>query len=125
MKYLAPITSLLATMCLAHAQPSPTLTHRVESNGDLSLSWPVHVITTTSTNLSASYQVEIASEVGAWTPFGSLIRGASFPARTASTRLTELLARPSSFFRVRAVLDFSGGNFGGRTMQNAPLTDAA
>jgi uncharacterized protein YjbI with pentapeptide repeats len=124
MKHLAQITFLSATMCLAHAQPSPTLTHRVESNGDLSLTWPVHVITTTSTNLSASYQVEIASELGAWTPFGSMIRGASFPARTATTRLTDLLARPNSFFRVRAVLDFSGGNFGGKTMQDAALTDS-
>ena len=121
MKHLAQIAFVSAAMCVAHAQPSPTLTHRVETNGDLSLTWPVHVVTTTSTNLSASYQIEIASELGAWSPSGPLLRGASFPSRTASTRLTELLSRPNSFFRVRAVLDFSGGNFGGRIMENAAL----
>src|SRR5688572_11937164 len=41
MRRLAQITFLAAAMCLAHAQPSPTLTHRVESNGDLNLTWPV------------------------------------------------------------------------------------
>lgn len=124
MKRLAQIVFVSGAMCLTHAQPSPTLTHRVESNGDLSLTWPVHVVATTSTNLSASYQIEIASELGAWTPSGPLIRGASFPSRTASTRLTELLSRPNSFFRARAVLDFSGGNFGSRIMENAALTES-
>lgn len=124
MRRFACITFFAVAICVAHAQPAPTLTHRVESNGDLSLTWPVHVITNASTNLSASYQVEIAGELGAWTPSGPLIRGASFPARVASTRLADLLTRPNSFFRVRAVLDFSGGDFGGRRMQDLELAQS-
>jgi uncharacterized protein YjbI with pentapeptide repeats len=124
MKRLAIILIALANLASALAQTAPALKHSVDTNGDLILTWPVQIIPTRSTNLNASYQLEFAPELNNWTPLGALIRGTNFPAHTASIRLTDVLTRPASFLRVRAVLDFAGANFIGKIMTNAPLTNA-
>jgi uncharacterized protein YjbI with pentapeptide repeats len=122
-RIVALIVSLLSALA-PHAQPSPTLTHTVAANGDLTLTWPIHVIQTASTNLRASYQVEIASELNSWAAQGPLLRGGEFPTANASVQLAGLLDRSISFVRIKSLLDFAGGNFARKSMQDAPLTNA-
>ena len=124
MKRLAFIFVLMTAMAAPRAQMSPTLTHSVAANGDLTLTWPIQVIQTTSTNLRASYQVEFASEVGKWSAQGPLLRGRDFTTATGSVQLGGLLERSNSFVRIKALLDFAGGNFSRKNMQDAPLTNA-
>ena len=124
MNRLASLLILLATMVAPRAELAPTLTHAVAANGDLTLTWPIHVIQTTSTNLRASYQVEIASELGSWAPQGPLLRGRDFTTANGSVQLTGLLNRSNSFVRIKALLDFAGSNFSRKNLQDAPLTNA-
>ncbi|HEY6229241.1 MAG TPA: pentapeptide repeat-containing protein [Verrucomicrobiae bacterium] len=120
------VTTLLAILTIASAsgQKPPTLQHKLATDGALTLTWPVQILTNTSTNLNASYQLELANEVGAWAPLGALLRGEKFPNHLASIRLTNLLDPAASFFRVRAVFDFTGGNFVGKTIQGKLLPNS-
>jgi uncharacterized protein YjbI with pentapeptide repeats len=115
------IFAICTAILSASAQTPPILKHTVLSNGELVLNWPVQTIAAGVTNLSASYQLEFATELTNWTAQGDLLRGASFPSRNISIRIDDALTRPATFLRVRAVFDFAGGNFAELFMRNATL----
>jgi uncharacterized protein YjbI with pentapeptide repeats len=124
MKRFLTISIAFLAIASARAQKSPTLQHNLGADGALTLTWRADFILNTSTNLNACYQLETADDLGAWTPQGPLVRGENFPTHIISARLDNLNLTPSSFFRVRAVFDFTGGNFLGKTIQNKALTNS-
>jgi uncharacterized protein YjbI with pentapeptide repeats len=124
MKRLAAILLLSSAVVSLHAQVAPVLQTKVGTNGALTVTWPVHRLVNLSTNLNACYQIEVASALGEWVPQGPLLRGEKFPNRIGSVVLENSLAEPASFFRVRAVFDFSGGQFMEKSIQNVTLTNS-
>lgn len=124
MKRLFLIAIVLSTFWRAQAQTPPPLNHKLETDGSLTLRWPVQTIVTASTNLTASYQLELGSEIGRWNSEGELLRGDIFPNHVASLGVDGLDSLPVTFFRVRVVFDFTGGNFTGKTIRNAPLRNS-
>src|SRR4051812_8422559 len=117
---------LLAALMIASSrgQVAPQLQSKVGTNGALTITWPVHRIVNLSTNLNACYQVEVANALGEWKPQGPLLRGEKFLNRIGSAVLENTPDRPASFFRVRAVFDFTGGQFVGKSIQNVTLTNS-
>jgi uncharacterized protein YjbI with pentapeptide repeats len=123
MKRLAAILTLTVSMASGRAQIAPLLQPKVGTNGSLTITWPIQRIVNLSTNLHACYQVEVANTLGEWAPQGPLLRGESFQNRIGSVVLDNTPAR-ASFFRVRAVFDFSGGQFMEKSIQNITLTNS-
>ncbi len=124
MKRLLTILIAFLTITSMRAQNSPTLQPKLTADGALTLTWRAELIVNTSTNLNACYQLETANDLGAWTPQGPLVRGENFPTHIISARLDNLNFTPASFFRVRAVFDFTGGNFLGKAIQDKILTNS-
>jgi uncharacterized protein YjbI with pentapeptide repeats len=124
MKRFAIFFLSLFAIAPAFAQNAPSLKQIPTSDGGFVLNWPVQVLTNASTNLNACYQLERSVEIGAWAPEGPLLRGENFKSHIASVRADILTNEPASFFRVRAVFDFSGGNFIGKFIQDLPLTNS-
>jgi uncharacterized protein YjbI with pentapeptide repeats len=124
MKRFSSILLALATILSAHAQKAPILHQKLESNGELTLAWAVQIVSTASTNLNARYQLEFANELGAWEPYGGIIPAEETPQGLALVSVKDALTRPASFFRIRATLDYSGGNFLGKTLADAFLVNA-
>lgn len=111
MRTLITAIFLFVMALQSKAQDAPLLTHSVAESGELTLSWPVHVLRAGNSDLAATYHVEIADVLPDWRPIGSPIVGANGPNRTSSVRFPDLRDKPASYLRVRAVFDFTGRNF--------------
>lgn len=120
MKALAAILLLAVS---ASAQDAPVLTHALAENGDLVLTWPVHILRAGNSQLAATYQPEICDRLPAWHAIGSPIVGVNGPNRTSSARFPNLREKPASFLRVRATFDFSGRVFNFAGFTNAILNN--
>jgi uncharacterized protein YjbI with pentapeptide repeats len=124
MKRLAAILFVTFAFAESRAQVAPLLQSKVGTNGVLTITWPVQRIVNVSTNLHACYQIEVANTLGEWIQQGPLLRGEKFPNRIGSAVLENAPETPASFFRVRAVFDFTGGQFINKSIQNITLTNS-
>src|SRR5262245_46932477 len=111
MKRFVTMLFLSVAAISLRGQVAPLLQSKLGTNGALTVTWPVHRIVNLSTNLHACYQIEVANTLGEWIPQGPLLRGEKFPNRIGSALLENALNTPALFYRVRAVFDFSGGQF--------------
>lgn len=102
------------------AQTGPTLRFKLETNGALTVTWPVPQLHPLAPDLLPSYRAETASELGKWAPIDSLVTGADVAGGTARVQLAGLSNAPATFLRVRALLDFPG-----RMLVKRTLTDGA
>lgn len=125
MKRAAHFVLVMFLGLAARAQNAPRLDFVMGTNGELTISWPVEIIRAVSPRLVASYQIEVGSTVTNWQRHGALLRGEDLPLGRVTSQFPDLRGSSNTFVRVRAVLDFSGRDFGALSLPGLRLSNAS